>query len=462
MASGYLTPPVVQTFGHGGDVCEDGTATPKDTAGILYELGPGSKLTHLLGEKLQRELDGMEGQEAKPAAFPMRPPGNFTDFLPRDKHEDNGTSLPVRLTGTFTDFLPTPCRKEESPALPLPIRHSGTFFDLDAEHAREAKAQDLPYAFMDVHEKAQSGEFMKVQIPDLSFEHPPPPADEVQSVAPPKVVVAPPKVPPPRQQTRADAAQPTVQVISRGSVGHPITCATACKYVKRKGGCREGVECPNCHECFWSKDGKKGDLACEGSCDASAKTRQNVAQVVQAPTLSLGTIGHPYNCGKPCKYVRRKGGCMHGSKCVKCHQCQWRRDRVDGTVITDGSCDVVGFSEFDRAHTDRTTLILDELVVEEPEVISMPVLSTQPEALLMPAGAPGLEPEILVMPCLEPTSMEPPESMQPLSVGSIGHPQTCGPPCKYAMKARGCKDGKLCTHCHECKWTRYGPKAVSL
>ena len=23
--------------------------------------------------------------------------------------------------------------------------------------------------------------------------------------------------------------------------------------VKRKGGCRDGADCPNCHECFWTK-----------------------------------------------------------------------------------------------------------------------------------------------------------------------------------------------------------------
>ena len=25
--------------------------------------------------------------------------------------------------------------------------------------------------------------------------------------------------------------------------------------VKRKGGCRDGADCPNCHECFWTKVG---------------------------------------------------------------------------------------------------------------------------------------------------------------------------------------------------------------
>jgi hypothetical protein len=38
------------------------------------------------------------------------------------------------------------------------------------------------------------------------------------------------------------------------------------------------------------------------------------------------------------------------------------------------------------------------------------------------------------------------------SVGSIGHPFTCGQACKYHSKPRGCKDGRFCVRCHLCKW----------
>lgn len=38
----------------------------------------------------------------------------------------------------------------------------------------------------------------------------------------------------------------------------------------------------------------------------------------------------------------------------------------------------------------------------------------------------------------------------PPTCGSVGHPNNCGPPCKYAKKARGCKDAALCSHCHLC------------
>lgn len=41
------------------------------------------------------------------------------------------------------------------------------------------------------------------------------------------------------------------------------------------------------------------------------------------------------------------------------------------------------------------------------------------------------------------------------TAGSVNHPHRCGPPCKFAAKTRGCKDGKACDHCHLCQWSRW-------
>lgn len=46
------------------------------------------------------------------------------------------------------------------------------------------------------------------------------------------------------------------------------------------------------------------------------------------------------------------------------------------------------------------------------------------------------------------------EDMRNLSIGSQGHPVSCGPACKYAWKSRGCKEGLQCARCHLCLWTR--------
>jgi len=62
-------------------------------------------------------------------------------------------------------------------------------------------------------------------------------------------------------QRQADLkhANPTIgnlcyqEAASAGSIGHPHSCAQACKYVKRKSGCRDGSQCPNCHLCHWQR-----------------------------------------------------------------------------------------------------------------------------------------------------------------------------------------------------------------
>ncbi|CAD7953246.1 unnamed protein product [Amoebophrya sp. A120] len=48
------------------------------------------------------------------------------------------------------------------------------------------------------------------------------------------------------------------------------------------------------------------------------------------------------------------------------------------------------------------------------------------------------------------------------SVGSVGHPLTCGEACKYARKPKGCKDGAHCKRCHHCVWSRYWSKETTF
>lgn len=41
------------------------------------------------------------------------------------------------------------------------------------------------------------------------------------------------------------------------------------------------------------------------------------------------------------------------------------------------------------------------------------------------------------------------------SVGSMGHPFSCALACKFHHKRQECKDGKLCVRCHMCTWRRF-------
>eukprot|EP00419_Tripos_fusus_P058697 CAMPEP_0172917218 /NCGR_PEP_ID=MMETSP1075-20121228/197892_1 /TAXON_ID=2916 /ORGANISM="Ceratium fusus, Strain PA161109" /LENGTH=219 /DNA_ID=CAMNT_0013776649 /DNA_START=1 /DNA_END=657 /DNA_ORIENTATION=- len=38
---------------------------------------------------------------------------------------------------------------------------------------------------------------------------------------------------------------------SLGSIGHPVSCAKACKFIMKKRGCKDGALCDHCHLCEW-------------------------------------------------------------------------------------------------------------------------------------------------------------------------------------------------------------------
>mmetsp|Transcript_3627 Transcript_3627/g.9157 ORF Transcript_3627/g.9157 Transcript_3627/m.9157 type:complete len:185 (+) Transcript_3627:101-655(+) len=40
---------------------------------------------------------------------------------------------------------------------------------------------------------------------------------------------------------------------SIGSIGHPHTCKDACKYVRKRRGCKDGANCERCHLCSWNQ-----------------------------------------------------------------------------------------------------------------------------------------------------------------------------------------------------------------
>lgn len=38
---------------------------------------------------------------------------------------------------------------------------------------------------------------------------------------------------------------------SKGSLGHPDRCGAACKYARKRNGCKDGANCDHCHLCTW-------------------------------------------------------------------------------------------------------------------------------------------------------------------------------------------------------------------
>lgn len=165
------------------------------------------------------------------------------------------------------------------------------------------------------------------------------PPDNVASqhqVPPPPVPVPP--VPPSQELP--------VTHLSLGSVGHPHSCASACRYVKRKGGCREGARCPNCHLCFWRRDRDQNAEReppapevvpqMDAVAAAAAAAVASVACDGVATLISIGTRGHPHRCAAACRYVRRKSGCRNGAACPNCHACLWTRELQGGPAASVG------------------------------------------------------------------------------------------------------------------------------
>jgi len=124
--------------------------------------------------------------------------------------------------------------------------------------------------------------------------------------------------------------------VSMGSVGHPYDCAGSCRYIKRKGGCRDGPRCQMCHLCFWRRDDASNRMEQdnEKAADADAGSVTTTCTSASgndklAALISIGTQGHPHTCAGACRYVRRKTGCRNGAACPNCHACLWRRNMAD-------------------------------------------------------------------------------------------------------------------------------------
>jgi hypothetical protein len=132
---------------------------------------------------------------------------------------------------------------------------------------------------------------------------------------------------------------------SIGSVGHPVSCAEACKYYRKARSCKQGRSCTRCHLCErrhlgrWRRprpqlvedssrvrfDAVVSDRPCRRDISVDTQELQIACFLFAGTMKSLGSIGHPVACGPACRYTWRKSGCKHGSGCLCCHLCSWSR-----------------------------------------------------------------------------------------------------------------------------------------
>lgn len=96
----------------------------------------------------------------------------------------------------------------------------------------------------------------------LLFPVMPPPAPFVETEQ--RATLTAPASPTTPKATGAGAVEPGLAAelevpvcLSAGSVGHPHTCADACKFAWKRRGCKDGSDCNRCHLCVWRKTGTR-------------------------------------------------------------------------------------------------------------------------------------------------------------------------------------------------------------
>mmetsp|Transcript_31150 Transcript_31150/g.58436 ORF Transcript_31150/g.58436 Transcript_31150/m.58436 type:complete len:223 (+) Transcript_31150:141-809(+) len=156
---------------------------------------------------------------------------------------------------------------------------------------------------------------------------------------PPVIEDDPPGVCSRRMQTGKDQSMASLATLgggdeqdnfSLGSRGHPNRCKPACRFHRRKGGCREGAACKFCHECiFLEPEATYLGVSLHGAGSSSVAPvppgAMQRAGASEREYPSVGSFGHPVSCAPPCKYNSKSKGCKDGAACDHCHLCRWKR-----------------------------------------------------------------------------------------------------------------------------------------
>jgi len=269
---------------------------------------------------------------------------------------------------------------------------------------------------------------------------------------------------------------------SVGSIGHPHSCKQACKFFSKLGGCRGGRMCTCCHICLWSRNQAKirTKMPWDPHHDAPSENQPSAAAVhTSDPPVVLyplhgdrdddlryqSAAKTPLQVGDG---IQRPAEMMANKLSKKLQRLQLHQgvDLQPSTRDDSGPCS-------DSCWTPETTGMFNSALLPYPMKLPVPPLRTPPEmqAVQGPfASVENVQDEGFTPPPPLPdgklsrerqllpdgnSTRGPGQDVWP-SVGSVGHPHACaGLGCKFFNKARGCKDGQLCTRCHLCRWNRY-------
>jgi len=196
-----------------------------------------------------------------------------------------------------------------------------------------------------------------------------------------------------------------------GTAGHPISCGPACRYARRKGGCREGPRCLNCHYCKWRRalrdEGEDEDRRHTSNGDlggGSVSTLERLLRIqLYCREKEIVTGSAAESLQPPDRRATEPAGSSSGLA-GRLSKLPWD---LPPDAVLDSTSHSLGPNRNSRSSIDPT------------------VRDGSPRAWQPPA-----------------------------SFGSLGHPEKCAPACKYLNKLAGCKDGLWCANCHVCQWRR--------
>jgi len=84
----------------------------------------------------------------------------------------------------------------------------------------------------------------------------------------------------------------TDNMMSLGCVGHPHSCAPACKFFRTLRGCKDGDQCTRCHMCRWQRGKKKGEEQEAGTTNTAPTLIASRPGQMQSSTLQMDGNSH--------------------------------------------------------------------------------------------------------------------------------------------------------------------------
>lgn len=240
--------------------------------------------------------------------------------------------------------------------------------------------------------------------------------------------------------TKTESVKPLMeeQVVSEDAVGLPLGCVEVYKSAKQKICSQQELFAKVGSEDARLKEARSVAaklVSLLGGADPFAnKAKDNR---VVAPEVSAGTMGSLGSCRSFGQEARSSSsGALHYSAAA--------RD-LQATDVGDGPS---GASYSAVAQGVQGSIANGLLVSSFDELTTVPLVCSHRGGGTNQEELPGRQ-------------ASPQEFPLVVSIGSICHPHSCGPPCKFTTSAKGCKDGRLCSHCHICHWSRYNARTCN-